>query len=90
MKVLKIKRNIDGIIKYKLLFANQSSDTTKRFSLIRETKSYVYLKEIGLHEPNFIFRVHKKTLNVKGIKEGDNYDGHQWDVPTARFLQKCD
>ncbi len=42
-----------------------------------------FLEEIT-KEPSFIFRVHKKTLNVKGIKEGEN--GYRFDVPQALAL----
>lgn len=44
---------------------------------------YLFLQEIK-PEPTFIFRVHKNTLNVKGIKEGDK--GYQFDVPQAKSL----
>jgi hypothetical protein len=72
---------------YQLLFANQSIDSKERYELVRETKMYVFLKKIT-KEPIFIFRVHKKTLNVKGIKYGEN--GYYFDVPKARFLIKID
>lgn len=68
---------------YRLLFANQSIDTAKKYSLVRETAMYVFLQEIT-KEPQFIFRVHKSTLNVKGIKEGKG--GYQFDVPQAKSL----
>lgn len=70
---------------YKLIFANQSIDTTKTYSCIRETKMYVWLKE-NTKEPTFVFRVHKKTTKVKGIKEGLN--GYKFEVPTAIILIK--
>lgn len=69
---------------YRLLFANMSISTKKRYELVRETKSYVFLREIT-KEPVFIFRVHRKTLNVKGIKPGD--DGYRFDVPRAVSLE---
>ena len=69
------------MIIYKLLFANQSIDTKKRYELIKETKTYVFLREIT-KEPTFIFRVHKKTLKVKGIKVGE----YSFDVPRAISL----
>lgn len=70
---------------YKLIFANQSIDTTVKYKLVRETSMYVFLEQIT-KEPNFIFRVHKKTLNVKGIKSGEN--SYKFDVPTAISLIK--
>ena len=69
---------------YKLLFANQSIDTTVIYKLVRETAMYVFLEQIT-KEPSFIFRVHKKTLNVKGIKEGEN--GYKFDVPRAILMK---
>lgn len=72
-------------IVYKLLFANQSVDSKTRYELIRETKVYVFLREIT-KEPVYILRVHKKTLNVKGIKEGKN--GYKFDIPCAITLEK--
>lgn len=69
---------------YKLLFANQSVDTNKKYLLVRETKMYVFLAEIGKNP--FIFRVHKNTLNVKAIKTGE--DGYRFDVPKAISLKK--
>jgi hypothetical protein len=68
---------------YKLLFANQDIDSAERYELVRETKMYVFLRPIT-REPQFIFRVHKVTLSVKGIKEGAC--GYKWDVPTAISL----
>lgn len=70
---------------YKLLFANQSIYTTKTYSCIKETKMYVWLKE-NKTQTDFVFRVHKNTLNVKGIKEGLN--GYKFEVPTAITLIK--
>lgn len=72
-------------IVYKLLFANQSVDSKTRYELIRETKVYVFLREIT-KEPVHILRVHKKTLNVKGIKEGKN--GYKFDIPCVITLEK--
>ena len=71
-------------MQYQLLFANQSADSKIRYESVRETKMYLFLKEIT-EEPRFIFRVHKKTLSVKGIKEGKN--GYCFDVPNAVSLQ---
>ena len=70
---------------YQLLFANQSADSKVRYELVRETKMYVFFKR-NHKNPQYIFRVHKKTLSVKGIKEGKN--GYQFDVANARSL-KC-
>jgi len=70
---------------YQLLFANQSIDSKVRYDLVKETKMYVFLREIT-KEPQYTFRVHKKTLSVKGIKEGKN--GYQFDVADARKLTK--
>lgn len=67
---------------YQLLFANQSIDSKVKYKLIRETKMYVFL--IDTRGSTFIFRVHKKTLNVKGIKYGEN--GYSFDVPSAVSL----
>ena len=64
-------------MEYKIIFANESIDTKKRYSLFRETKMYWFFKEWGC---DFIFRIHKNTLNMKGIKEGAN--GYRWDIPT--------
>lgn len=70
---------------YQLLFANQSIYSTVRYELVRETKMYVFLREIT-KEPVYIFRVNKKTLSVKGIKEGKN--GYKFDVADAIHLKK--
>jgi hypothetical protein len=70
---------------YKLLFENQSIDTKIVYNVVRETKCYLFL-EVLTKTPCHIFRVHKKTLIVKGIKNGVN--GYKWDVPTAVFLVK--
>ncbi len=67
---------------YKLIFENQSTDIKARFTLERDTKMYLFLRQVG--NPCHIFRVHKKTLNVKGIKEGK--DGYRFDIPTAIWL----
>lgn len=71
---------------YQLLFANQSVDSKVRYELVRETKMYVFLREITKEPSPYIFRVNKKTLSVKGIKEGKN--GYQFDVADARSLKK--
>jgi len=68
---------------YKLLFANQSVDTNVKYRLVRETSMYVFLEQIT-KEPMHIFRVHKKTLNVKGFKNEKN--GYSFDVPSAISL----
>ena len=72
---------------YQLLFKGQSIDDKTRYEVVRETKDYLFLKEIR-KEPSFIFRVHVRTLNVKGIKEGKN--GYRWDAPSAVRLTKMD
>lgn len=72
------------IRKFKLIFRNQEIDTKIIYTLVRETKDYVFLKQ-DHGTPYFTFRVHKRTLNVKGISEKGNY---RWDVPTAvRLLE---
>ena len=73
---------------YQLLFANQSVDSKVRYELVRETKMYVFLREITKepYQTPYIFRVHKKTLSVKGIKEGKNV--YKFDVADARSLKK--
>lgn len=71
---------------YQLLFANQSIYSKVRYELVRETKMYVFLREIAKEPSPYIFRVHKKTLSVKGIKEGKN--GYKFDVADARSLKK--
>ena len=70
-------------IQYKLLFRNQSKDSKGAiYDLVRETKMYVFLRqENGFHT----FRVHKNTLNVKGI---NNEKGYKFDVPRAISLEK--
>jgi hypothetical protein len=68
---------------YQLLFANQSDDQKGTiYSLIRETKTLVFL-----HQPNspHMYRVHKASLRVKGIKTGAN--GYKWDAPKAISLK---
>lgn len=70
---------------YKLLFANQSVDTKTRYQLVRETKMYVFLEKIE-KEPHYIFRVHKTTLSVKGIKAGKG--GYRFNVANAIQLIK--
>lgn len=72
---------------YNLLFKGQSIDTKTRYEVVRQTKVHLFLRQIT-KEPVFIFRVHIRTLNVKGIKEGK--DGYRWDVPRAIVLQKVD
>lgn len=70
-----------------MLFANQSIDYSKRYIVVRETSMYLFLQEVT-KDPNFIFRIHKNTWNVKGIKEGK--DGYRWDVPSAIQLKKIE
>jgi hypothetical protein len=82
---------------YKLLFANQSIDTKKRYNLVRETKMYLFLVENCVHS-NYVFRVHKKTLNVTGFTK--NYTtkktvpyaerGYGLDTVKAIWLEKVD
>jgi hypothetical protein len=69
---------------YKLLFANQSIDTTTRYKLVRETKMYLFLDNVC--GSAFTYRVHKTSLNVKGIMTGEN--GYRFDVPRAISLTK--
>ncbi len=69
---------------YQLLFRNQSVDSITKYRVVRETKMYLFLEEVT-KEPIFIFRVHKKTLNVKGFKYGEN--GYSFDVPSAVSLR---
>ena len=69
--------------KYCLLFSNQTENKSNYYFLVRETKMYVFLQKTN--EPH-IYRVHKKTLSVKGIKEGK--EGYQWDAPKASILKK--
>jgi hypothetical protein len=71
---------------YKLLFANQSVDTKKRYTLVRETKTYVFLEEIAEEKSSFTLRVHKNTLSVKGIYKGKT--GYQFDVPRAISMEE--
>lgn len=70
---------------YQLLFANQAIDSNVRYELVRETKKHVFLRQI-IEEPAYIFRVHKTTLSVKGIKQGKN--GYQFDVADAISLKQ--
>lgn len=70
---------------YQLLFANQSSDSAVKYEKVRETLMYIFLKEVT-KEPTFLFRVNKRTLNVKGIREGK--DGYMFEVPSAISLKK--
>ncbi len=69
---------------YQLLFANQSIDSDIKYHVVRETKMYLFLEKITTL-PVYIFRVHKKTLNVKGFKYGEN--GYSFDVPSAISLK---
>ncbi len=69
---------------YQLLFENQSVDFKVRYRVIRETKMYLFLEQ-KTKLPIHIFRVHKKTLNVKGFKYGEN--GYSFDVPSAISLK---
>lgn len=69
---------------YKLLFANQSIYTKTTYHVVRETKCYLFLKENGV-ETSFIFKVHKKTLNVVGQHMIQKYT---FEVPQARHLVK--
>jgi len=50
---------------------------------VRETKMYYFL-ELDCPDAIFQYRVHKKTLNVKGIKVGE----YQFDVPSALSLEE--
>lgn len=50
---------------YKLYFQNQSIDTTKTYTSVRETKQFIFLKE-NIESPNYIFKVNKITLLVVG------------------------
>lgn len=68
---------------YHLSIANQTYSA--EYELLRETKMYVFLRQITKNPPH-IFRVHKKTLSVKGIKEGKL--GYKFDAPKARILIK--
>jgi hypothetical protein len=69
--------------KYHLVFANRGMDKNSVYDCTKETKRYVFLKQ-----PNaeYTFRVSKNTLNIKGIKDGEN--GFTFDVPTAICLKK--
>ena len=69
---------------YQLLFANQSIDSKISYRVVRETKMYLFLEQIT-KQPIYIFRVHKKTLNVKGFKVGEN--SYRFDVPSAVSLK---
>lgn len=69
---------------YQLLFKNQSVDSKVKYHVIRETKMYLFLEPIT-KLPIHIFRVHKKTLNVKGFKYGEN--SYTFDVPSAVSLK---
>ncbi len=70
--------------KYKLLFANQSEDNKgSYYDLVRETKLYLFLQQPNMPH---VYRVDKRSLAVKGIKEGKG--GYQWDAPKARSLKK--
>lgn len=72
-------------VRYKLFFKGMSIDSKNNvYELTRETKVYLFLKQLGTD--NFIFRVNKKSLNVKGIKQGDN--GYFFSVPKAIKLDK--
>jgi hypothetical protein len=66
---------------YYLIFKNQSKDTSTIYDVVKETDKYVFLTN-GIHD----FRVDKKTLSVKGIKNGK--DGYSWDLPKAIALEK--
>ena len=68
---------------YQLLFKNQSVDSIIKYRVVRETKMYFFLEEVT-KLPIHIFRVHKKTLNVKGFKYGEN--GYSFEVPSAVSL----
>lgn len=70
--------------KYNLVFQNQSEEQGRKCKVVRETAMYLFLVEEK--NPLFIERVHKKTLNVKMIKEGK--DGYRFDSPKAMFLKK--
>lgn len=69
---------------YQLLWANQGVDNKDRYKLIKETPMYFFFKKIP--NASFVFRVHKKTKNVKGIKEGKN--GYQFDMPRIDIINK--
>jgi len=75
---------METIQEYKMIISNQT-DYEQKYKLIKETSMYVFLQQIT-KEPTFIYRVHKKTLNVKGIKQGK--DGYKFDVPRASKLIK--
>jgi len=71
--------------KFKLFFKNQSIDSPTVYTLERETKMYVFLKEIGKYEPTFILRVSKKMFRVKGIHIKGEF---AFDMPTAVLLKE--
>jgi len=74
--------------KYKLVFANQSEDSSATYNLIKETENYVFLENPKNKSIGHTFRVNKKTLTVKGIKEGK--EGYMFDVPKAVNLIELD
>lgn len=65
---------------YKLVFTNQSIDSAKTYELIKETKHFVFLDEIGKYPSTFILRVEKKTLSVKAFHRKGEY---AFDMPKA-------
>ena len=68
---------------FKLLHKNESVDTKTRYKLERETKMYVFLSDT--RGSDFIWRVHKNTLNIKGIHKEGLYE---FDVPRAISCQE--
>lgn len=67
--------------KYYLKIANQIEGEI--YDLVRETKMYVFLFQTnGVHT----YRVHKTSLNIKGIKYGKN--PYRFDVPKASILKR--
>jgi hypothetical protein len=64
--------------KYKLVFSNQSEASADIYNVEKENDNYVFLSKNRMPH---ILKVNKKSLMVKGIKDGK--DGYQWDVPRA-------
>ena len=62
--------------RFRIVFANQSIDKCNIYQLIRESKSYLFFID-----GDYTLRVHKKTLNCKRIKEGENK--YKFDSPKA-------
>ena len=64
---------------YKIVYSNQSFDTSSTFELIRESKMYYFFKRVSGFNDDWVYRVHKNTYNTKIITSG-------WANPSVKAI----